>query len=281
MDLAVFLAVLAAACCHAGWNALAKGRGDPFLTTTAVSVGAGIVALPVLLAVGLPDAAAWPWIIASLVTHFFYFAGLIEAYRHGDLGQVYPIARGSAPLLTAVVSTVVVGEDLTTMAWIGLILLVAGVFLLALRGGRDLARFNVRGVAYALATGLTICAYTVADGVGARASGAPVAYSAALFVGCGLVMVAYALARRGFAVAGGVAPLWRVGILGGAMQFASYGIAIWAMTIAPLALVAALRETSVLFGALIGIVWLKEPIYPLRIAAGATVVAGLILLRLG
>jgi drug/metabolite transporter (DMT)-like permease len=280
MGFAVFLAVLGAACCHAGWNALAKGRADPFLTTTALSICAGIVAVPVLFVTGFPKAAAWPWILGSLSTHFFYFAGLIEAYRHGDLGQVYPIARGSAPLMTAGVSTFLVGEQLTGLAWIGLLLLVLGVLLLALRGGREVARFNLRGVGYALGTGLTICAYTVVDGVGARISAAPLAYTAALFVGSGLVMTIYALARGGPGVLSASARVWPIGIAGGVMQFASYGIAIWAMTVAPLALVAALRETSVLFGTLIGVAWLKEPVHALRVAAGAMVVAGLVLLRL-
>jgi drug/metabolite transporter (DMT)-like permease len=280
MEFAVFVAVLAAACCHAGWNALAKGRGDPLLTTAVVSIAAGVVGIAMLAVVGLPRAAAWPWIAASVATHIFYFASLIEAYRHGDLGQVYPIARGSAPLLTAAASIFAVGENLNVTGWGGLVLLAAGVLLLALRGGREFAHFNPRGVAFALGTGVTICAYTVVDGIGARVSGAPATYTAALFVGSGLVMLIYALARLGAPMLVRALPLWRLGVVGGALQFASYGIAIWAMTVAPLALVAALRETSVLFGAVIGVLWLKEPLSILRIVAGATVAVGLILLRL-
>jgi drug/metabolite transporter (DMT)-like permease len=204
MDITVFVLVLAAAACHAGWNALIKGGGDPLATAAWVTVAGGLVAIPVLPLVGLPAAAAWPWVVASVIVHFFYFAGLIEAYRHGDLSQIYPLARGSAPLMTAVASTTLIGERLGMSGWIGLVLLVAGVFLLSLRGGDDLARFNRRGVAYALGTAVTICAYSLIDGLGARASHNPAGYTVVLFVGCSIVMFFYVLARRGLAVFGGL-----------------------------------------------------------------------------
>jgi drug/metabolite transporter (DMT)-like permease len=173
----VFLSVLFAALCHAGWNALIKVGLDPLSTTTLISIGSGIVALVFLPLVGLPAWASWPWLIASVIIHLVYFAALIEAYRTGDLGQVYPIARGSAPLMTATATTFFVGEKLSLIGWAGIVALVAGVFLLSARGGRELARIDRRAVGFALMTALTICAYSVVDGVGARLAGNPNAYS--------------------------------------------------------------------------------------------------------
>jgi multidrug transporter EmrE-like cation transporter len=135
METGVFAAVLFAAACHAGWNALIKVGLEPLATTTLISIGARVVALVVLPVVGFPAAAAWPWLITSVAIHLLYFGGLIEAYRSGDLGQVYPIARGSAPLMTATATTLVIGERLSLTGWAGIVTLVAGVFLLSVRGG--------------------------------------------------------------------------------------------------------------------------------------------------
>jgi len=280
MDAFVFAAVLFAAACHAGWNAAIKRGLDPLATTVVISVGAALVAAAMLPLVGLPAAASWPWCTASVLIHLFYFAALIESYRAGDLGQVYPIARGSAPLMTAAATTVFVGERLGILGWFGIILLVAGVLLLSLRGGRDLARLDRKAVGFALFTAVTICAYSVVDGVGARLAGSANAYTVALFVGIAPVMVIYALARRGAAATLAIGRHWGLGLAGGTLQLGSYGIAIWAMTVAPIAIVAALRETSVLFGAAIAVIFLKEPLRASRIVAAVMIVAGLALIRL-
>ena len=140
MENAVFLAVLFAAACHAGWNALIKVGLDPLSTTTLISIGSGIVALLFVPFVGVPAWAAWPWLLTSVVIHLVYFASLIESYRTGDLGQVYPIARGSAPLMTAAATTFFVGETLSVVGWIGILALVVGVLLLSMRGGSDTGR---------------------------------------------------------------------------------------------------------------------------------------------
>ena len=280
MDPFVFAAVLIAAACHAGWNATIKGGFDPLATTVVISIGAAVVAAVLLPVVGLPAGAAWPWCAASVLIHLVYFAALIESYRAGDMGQVYPIARGSAPLMTAVVTTALVGERLGLAGWGGIILLVAGVMLLSLRGGRDLTRLDRKAVGFALFTAVTICAYSVVDGVGARHAGSANAYSVALFVGIGPVVVIYALAWRGREMIPAMRRHWRLGLAGGTLQLGSYGIAIWAMTVAPIAIVAALRETSVLFGALIAIIFLKEPLRASRVAAALMIVAGLTLIRL-
>jgi drug/metabolite transporter (DMT)-like permease len=272
----VFAAVLFAALCHAGWNALIKGGLDPLATTTLITVGAAVVALVLLPFAGIPDSASWPWLIASVIVHLFYFAGLIESYRTGDLGQVYPIARGAAPLMTASLAVLAVGERLSTLGWCGVALLVAGVCLLSFRGGS----LHARSVVFALLTAVTISGYSIVDGIGARASGNAIAYSLWLFVGIALLLAPYAFVRSSGAVLKPLAAGWPRGLVGGAMQVFSYTIAIWAMTLAPIALVAALRETSVLFGATIAVIWLKEPLRGSRIAAALLIVCGLVLIRL-
>jgi multidrug transporter EmrE-like cation transporter len=142
MDPFVFAAVLFAAACHAGWNAAIKGGNDTVSTTSLIAIGAGAVAFVILPFVGLPLPPAWPWVIASVVIHLLYFIGLSESYRVGDLGQVYPIARGTAPLMTAALSAPLIGEALGLVAWIGIAALAGGVLLLSARGGRELARFD-------------------------------------------------------------------------------------------------------------------------------------------
>ncbi len=280
MENIVFLAVLFAALCHAGWNALIKVGLDPLSTTTLIAIGSALVAVPFLPVVGLPAAAAWPWLAASACIHLLYFAALIEAYRAGDLGQVYPIARGAAPLMTATVTTLFIGERLGLAGWAGIVVLVAGVFLLSVRGGRDLARIDRRAVGFALLTALTIAAYSVIDGTGARLAGTPDAYALWLFVGNAVVLVPYALYRDGRDVIPAMRTYWRRGLVGGVLQVASYGTVLWAMTLAPIAIVAALRETSVLFGAVIAVVVLKEPLRAMRIIAALAILCGLALIRM-
>jgi drug/metabolite transporter (DMT)-like permease len=276
----VFLAVLFAALCHAGWNALIKVGLDPLSTTTLIAVGAAVVGLICLPFAGMPAAAAWPWLMVSAVIHVFYFAALIESYRTGDLGQVYPIARGTAPLMTAGASAVFVGEHLSLASWSGIAALAAGVLLLSARGGRDLANIDRRAVGFALLTALTICSYSVVDGIGARASLNPQSYVLWLLIGNAALLAPYALWRDGRDVIPAMQRFWLRGLAGGALTTLSYGIALWAMTLAPIAIVASLRETSVLFGAVIAVVVLKEPLRAARIAAALLIVAGLVVIRL-
>ena len=280
MDPFVFAAVLAAAAMHAGWNAVLKVRLDPFLAMSLVTTAAGVVAIPLLFAFGWPKAAAWPWVIASIVLHLGYYIGLTEAYRRADMGQIYPIARGSAPLLTAVSSLLLLAEPIGLLSALGIATLAAGIVLMSLRVSRGLKRTNLVALGFALFTAVTITGYTLVDGIGARRAGDPHAYSAALFVLDGLAMGLFALWRRGLA---DLAPALRFvgpGIAGGAMSLAAYWIAIWAMTVAPIPLVAALRETSVLFAVLISTVILKEPLTANRMVAAGLIVTGVVLIRL-
>ena len=276
----VFLAVLFAAACHAGWNALIKIGLEPLPTTTLIALGSAVVGIIVLPFVGMPAPAAWPWIAASAIIHLGYFAALIESYRSGDLGHVYPIARGAAPLMTAVASLAFVGENLRLGSWLGIAALAAGVLLLSARGGRDLTHLDRRAVGYALVTALTICAYSVVDGVGARASHNPQSYVLWLLIGSALLLVPYALWRDRAGVQAAMRRFWLRGLAGGALQTLSYGIALWAMTLAPIAIVATLRETSVLFGAVIAVIVLKEPLRLTRVGAALLILCGLVLLRL-
>ena len=182
MDPFVFGLVLLAAAFHASWNALIKIRLDPFLAIVLIAAMAGIASLPLLLFVPIPPLAAWPWLIASVITHVGYYIGLAGAYRSGDMGQVYPIARGTAPLMTAAGGALLVGENFSLTGWAGIVALTGGVFLLSLRGGGDLAHLNRRAVGYALFTAVTICFYSLVDGIGARTAGNAHSYALWLFV---------------------------------------------------------------------------------------------------
>ncbi|HKY85198.1 MAG TPA: DMT family transporter [Pseudorhodoplanes sp.] len=280
MDPFVFAAVLVAAACHASWNAVLKLRLDPFRTVALIAIASAVVALPFLPFVGLPPAKAWPWLIASLILHLGYYIGLTEAYRTGDMGQVYPIARGAAPLFTAGMSTVFLGERLGLIGWSGVVILVAGVLLISLHGGRDLARLDRRAVGFAFFTAVTICGYSLVDGIGARTGGSAHSYSVMLFLLDGAMMAVFAFLRNGKATIADMRDHWRAAFTGGTLSLAAYWIAIWAMTVAPIALVAALRESSVLFAAAIAVIFLKEPLYAARVIAAGLIVAGIVLIRL-
>jgi drug/metabolite transporter (DMT)-like permease len=183
--------------------------------------------------------------------------------------------------MTAVVTLLLLREQPSLPGWIGIALLTAGVLMLSLRGGRELQQLDRRAVAFAFATALTICGYTVTDGVGVRLAGGAAAYALALFVGIGPVIAVYALLRNGGDLLRAGRRDCTAGLAGGALQVTSYTIAVWGMMVAPIALVAALRETSVLFGAIIAVVLLKEPLRITRLAAALTIVCGLALIRLG
>ena len=281
METSVFLAVLAAAALHALWNTQAKSGADRFLATMLVAIACGAIALPALPFVPLPAAAAWPWLLASGVIHIGYFLYLARAYQSGDLAQVYPIARGTAPLLVAVFGGGLLAERLGGTAMAGLALLVPGLWLMAVRGGRDLVRLSARPVLAALATAIFTAAYTVVDGIGVRASGHALSYSLWLFAVMGVFMLAVTLYVRGLAVVPQLLANWKTGLGAGIMAVLAYSIALWAMTQAPVTQVAALRETSVLFAALFAAVLLKEALTRWRIAAIGLIVAGIVLLRLG
>jgi len=280
MDPFVFGLVLLAAACHASWNAMIKMNLDPFLAIVLIAALAAIVSLPGLFFVPVPPAAAWPWLIASVIAHVGYYVGLSRAYRFGDMGQVYPLARGTAPLMTAAVGALLVGENFSLIGWAGIFALTSGVFLLSMRGGGDIAHLNRHAVGYALFTAVTICCYSLVDGTGARVAGNAHSYALWLFVIDGAFITGVTLFLRGMPAVRAALPFWKAGLAGGVLSLGAYWIVIWAMTVAPIALVAALRETSVLFGSAIAVVFLKEPLRPIRLVAAVMIVCGIALIRL-
>jgi drug/metabolite transporter (DMT)-like permease len=280
LDVLVFLAVLVAAAFHAGWNALLKFKVEPIVATSLVAVASGALVVPLAPFVDLPAPAAWPYLLASVTVHVGYYFALGQAYRHGDLGQVYPIARGTAPLLTALLAAWWVDEPLGVHGWAGIIVLSGGILLLAVKGGGALHTFDARSVGFALLTALAITTYTLSDGLGARISGSPLQYTVWLFLASGAVMSVYGFLLMGRRLAREFALHWKMAMGAAALSTAAYAIVIWAMTVAPIALVAALRETSVLFAALLGVALLREPLLPMRIVATCVVLAGVVLMRL-
>jgi phosphonate utilization associated putative membrane protein len=272
-------AVLFGALLHASWNALVKSSEDKALDTAVIHVLGSVIAIPFALWVGLPARESWPCIGVSLVIHIGYYVALTNAYKHGDLGLTYPLMRGTAPLLVAVSAAATVGESISPTAWAGVLAVSFGVLSLGLAPGAHASR---HAVMFALANAVVISIYTVVDALGARASGNPLAYVLLLFALDGWPFAAIVFARRGRAV---VVPYarrrWPLALAGAAASLGSYGIALWAMTRAPVAVVAALRETSVLFAAALGVMYLKEVFTPRRAFGTAAIVAGVLALRIG
>lgn len=278
MSIEVFLAVLAAAAMHAGWNAIIKGGGDPFVSVTHVSLFSGSIAFCCLPFVPWPKPDVWFWLVLSAVLHTTYRFMIIGAYRSGDMAQVYPIMRGAAPMLTAIGSALLIGEVISMTGFAAVLCLSAGVFLMSMRGSRT-GGLNGKAVTFALASAVSTCAYSLSDGFGARLNGSGPGFAIYMFVGNCLAMQAMALLIRGPAVYATLPGALATSAGGGLMSMCAYFIAIWAMTQAPIALVAALRETSVLFGAILATVFLKEPLTGWRVMASVLVLAGMALLR--
>ncbi|WP_395689744.1 EamA family transporter [Caenimonas koreensis] len=272
-------AVLFGAFLHASWNALVKSSSDKALDTAVIHLAGSVLAIPLVIVVGWPPAQAWPYVIASLTIHIAYYIALTGAYNHGDLGLTYPLMRGTAPLLVALSASVTLGETLSPLAWAGVIGVSCGVLTLGLsRHALD----SPRAVGFALANAVVIALYTVVDGLGVRASGHALQYVATLFVLDGWPFAILVFMRRGPRVAIPYAKArWPVASMAALASFGSYGIALWAMTRAPVATIAALRETSVLFAALLGVVFLKEAFNVRRAIGTATIVAGVMALRMG
>jgi drug/metabolite transporter (DMT)-like permease len=281
------LAVLAAALLHAGWNALAKSAGgsgdgsagDPLIETTAILVAGAVLSLACLPFLTTPAPESWPYILASGVIHVAYFHLVAAAYRAGDMSLAYPLARGSAPLLTGLASGALLGEHLAPFAIAGIALTCAGVLamILARRGGG----YEARTIAIALANAGIIALYTIVDGIGARASGAPFAYTFAIIAATAFFFLPTILPRhaRALATALGTRPLLFTGA--GAAIVGSYAVALWAMTRAPIAPVAALREVSILFGVVIARLFLGEHPHRARWLGAGLILAGAAALRLG
>ena len=279
--------LLAAALMHATWNALLKADRSDRLATFGVIMSTGtamgLVAVPFLPWI---EPAAWKFLVTSVLVHVAYYTFLLKAYSYGDLSHTYPIARGLGPLLVAMVSGRLIGEHLRLQDILGVVLLSAGLVALAIPLKSVLPAAGKRhGLAtlFAVLTGFTIAAYIIADGFGVRAAGPDVehrlSYIAWLCVLEGPWLLVLAIALRPRTVWSHLRRQWWRGAIGGVIANTGYGIAIYALALGPMAHVAALRETSVLFGALMGTLLLGEPFGVRRVIAAAVIVSGLVLMN--
>ncbi|MFG2495048.1 EamA family transporter [Streptomyces caniferus] len=272
----VVAAVLIAAITHASWNAIAHGIRDQLLAFTLVGGGGAVCGLAMAAATPLPAAGAWPFLLASAVLHIVYQALLMQSFRLGEFGQMYPIARGTAPLVVTVLAAVFVHEVPNGWALAGVALASAGLVGVALWGIRGSGtKPHWPALVAALATGLAIASYTTVDGLGVRASGTPLGYIAWLMILEGIAIPAYALATRRRRLLTELRPIALRGLAGGVLSVFAYGLVLWAQTRAPLAPIAALRESSIIVGAAIGAVFFKERFGAPRIAAAGLMVIGI------
>ena len=278
LDPLPLILVLLAALMHAGWNLIAKVGADRLVAMAVMKAPNTIVALGVLVVTGLPAAESWPFLFASAVVNSLYFYFLIHAYR-GDLSLAYPVARGVAPLLVLVLSAVAVREVPSALGILGVAVISIAIFVLAARS--DASRAHTQTIWWAGAVGMTIAVYTVIDGLGGRHAGTTMGYVASLNVLTGIVICTTAWLKRGnAAITGALRVYWRQGLIGGTLMLFSYMIVVYALTLAPMAKIAALRETSVIFAAILGVIVLREPFGARRIAASVILALGIILLVL-
>ena len=276
MPMMVFAVVMLAALLHASWNALVKSAPDKFLTTIMVATaaaGLAVVLIPFLKEPALPSV---PYAMASAVLQIIYFILVARTYQVADMSQAYPLMRGAAPLIVAIVSAFQLHDAVPLFAWVGVIAICLGIFVIALGSGLG----DRKGVRLALLNALVIAGYTLIDGLGVRRSGAPAAYTLWVFLMAGVPLALWAFTARKRAFVSYLGSHWLLGAAGGISATASYGLALWAMTIAPVAVVAALRETSILFGTLIASVVLREAVGPRRIISACFIAVGAAILRL-
>ena len=277
MSAFVFTIVLMAAVLHAGWNALVKGGRDKSAAMVAVVFGQAIAGVLVLIWVPVPSWDSWPWLLGGVILHQGYQVFLVAAYRLGDLTQVYPIARGVSPLLVALGSVVILGVSFAPGQWLAIVVIAVGIASVSLARRAD-GLFQGKAALMALITGCFIASYSIVDGVGARLSGTSLGFYAWLAVLNGGLLAGLARAVRPGLLSRAFA-LRKIMVIGGGASFAGYAIVVYAFTLAPIALVTALRETSIIFALLIGVVFLKERLSLLKVAATATTLIGAILLR--
>ncbi len=278
MSFGVLLAVLGAALLHAGWNATIKTGVNKQATMLVFTIWQAAIGLMVLVWLPFPAPEVWPWLIASGFVHMFYQLFLAYAYEQGDLSRVYPISRGSAPMIVLVVSLFLLPDPINAMEYLGVCVLGLGILLMA-RGALTSGESR-RLIPYALGAATATAAYTVIDGIGARIEGDALAYVAWLLMMAGLFYVPAVLALKGTQILRSSAATWRVGALAAAASLIAYSVAVWAMTVAPIALVAALRETSILFAVLIGWLIFGEKMNGQKALSAALIVGGVILTRL-
>ena len=273
MTLTVFCILLFAALLHASWNAIVKAGTDKLYSAISVSGSATLIALVLLPFSPQPSAASWPFLIVSCALQVVYTVLVAKTYQVSDMSQTYPLMRGTAPLLVALISVLVLGDSL---AWSGIGVICLSILAMAMNGRMQ----SRKGIWLALLNACFIAGYTLVDGTGVRLSETALGYTLWTFFMNGFCLLGWAMVARRREASGYLRLHWKKGLLGGVGTMGSYGLALWAMTQAPLAVVAALRETSILFGALIAFLLLKEKVAGLRIAAALGIAGGAILLRL-
>lgn len=279
MPFSVMLLVLLGASLHAAWNGLVKGGKDKYLETVAVLTGAALLTLLWLPFLPVPARACWPYMAVSAMLHQIYYLLIALSYRKGDMSLVYPLTRGTAPALTALSSALVLREHPSLGGWMGVLLVSAGVVLFAFDCKRT-GSFQITPVLLALANAAIIALYTLSDGQGVRLSGNAFSYTSWGFLLCALLFTPVAIFLRKQEAIQHFKTEWRRSLLGGGCSIAAYSMALWAMTRAPIASVAALRETSILFGVLIAAFTLKERVTRMRVAAALLIVAGAIAIKM-
>jgi len=277
LSLTVTCAVIGAAVTHAAWNAIAHGIKDQTLAFALIGVGGIATGIPLIFVAAMPRAGCWPYLLGSVAIHVFYNLLLMQCYRLGEFGQVYPLARGTSPLVVTILAAIFVHEHLALPQITGVLIISGGLATLALAGRRP----DHAALLAAVGTGLTIAAYTTVDGVGVRLSASPAGYIGWLMVLESLCVPMFALARRRDVVLKQRPRVLLAGLGAGALSVLAYGLVLWAQTQGALAPIAALRETSVVFGAIIGTLIFREPFGRTRIAATVLVVTGIVLLNAG
>ncbi|MDL2267845.1 DMT family transporter [Desulfovibrio sp. OttesenSCG-928-G15] len=279
MTTPVILLLLASALLHASWNAIIKGGANKLFETAMQTMACGLFGLCALLCLPLPAPASWPFLTGSVCLHFFYHLLLANAYKGADMSYAYTIMRGSCPLFTALFTVFVLGHSLLLGAWAGVLLLSTGILVLALDTLRK-GHFQWLPTCIALGNAVIIMGYTVVDGSGVRVSGHAVAYVAWLFFLNAFPLVLFSLVRHKREFIRHVQTRWKFGLASGFCGVLAYGISVWAMTRAPISLVAALRESSVIFGMLLAVVYLKEPFSALRALSVLLVMTGACCIKL-
>lgn len=272
----VFAVVMLAAILHATWNAIVKSGDDKLLSTALVTSFAAFISAAVLPFVDSPARESWSFIGISVSLQILYFLLVATTYRLTDLSQTYPLMRGTAPLFVAAFSTVVLGDRLTPLAWAGILAICLGVLSMVLKTNLT----TRRGSYLALANALVIASYTLVDGMGVRRSAAPAGYTLWVFLLTGLPLGVWVLGSRRRSFLPYLRRHWQPGLVGGIGTVASYGLALWAMTRAPIAVVAALRETSILFGLAIAAMLLREHVARRRVVGACIIALGAAALRL-
>ncbi len=278
METSVFLAVLFAALLHASWNAIVRAGSNRFQGMLLLTITQGFMGVVMATFVPLPQGKVWLWLLASGVLHASYNMFLAAAYKHGDLSRVYPIARGVAPMLVVVAGFFLLSDTLANKEYIGIALIGGGVILMA----RGVFSSGEARALIPLALGSAVCTagYSMVDGLGARVAGNATQFTAWLFIINAIIFGAATLATQGAQSFKASRKTWAIGTFAGTLSLTTYWIAVWAMTIAPIALVTALRESSVLFAVFIGVVWMKERAELGKLVAAVVILAGIALIRI-